>query len=482
MRYVYIDMETYKRKAHFEYFNSLAYPYAGMTVNVDITALLEKVKREKLSFFLTFCYCAARAANGVREFRQRIVGGRIVEFEWCQTTHTVALDDETYAYCDVDSRIDDFEIYIKKAVTAQETAKCCPSIAEAADEALGKIFVSSVPWVTYTSLVQPVPMPADSNPRLTWGKYFEENGRILLPVSVLCHHALVDGVHMSKFYRLLEKEMEALTKSTAECVNILGHFCGKRDIETLTSSALQEKYGIAKADVMVLFGGSILAGGDVLAEAMKSDIASKYIIVGGEGHTTETLREKISNEFAGVNTSELAEAELFEYYLEKKYGVCADYLETESTNCGNNISLLLNLLEEEDISFKSIILCQDATMQQRMAAGLKKYVADDVLVINYAAYEAHVSENNGSLHFDDNIYGMWEMDRYINLLMGEIPRLTDNTDGYGPNGKNYIAHVDIPNTVVSAFEKLKKVYSDNIREANPLYASEAAAYIEKGEK
>ena len=160
------------------------------------------------------------------------------------------------------------------------------------------------------------------------------------------------------------------------------------------------------------------------------------------------------------------------YYLEKKYGVCADYLETESTNCGNNISLMLNLLEEEDISFKSIILCQDATMQQRMAAGLKKYVADDVLIINYAAYEAHVSENNGSLHFDDNIYGMWEMDRYINLLMGEIPRLTDNTDGYGPNGKNYIAHVDIPNTVVSAFEKLKKVYSDNIREANPLYASE----------
>ena len=67
-------------------------------------------------------------------------------------------------------------------------------------------------------------------------------------------------------------------------------------------------------------------------------------------------------------------------------------------------------------------------------------------------------------------------------MMGEIPRLTDNTDGYGPNGKNYIAHVDIPNTVVSAFEKLKKVYSDNIREANPLYASEAAAYIEKGEK
>lgn len=471
MEYTYIDMTAYKRKAHFEYFNSLAYPYAGLTVNVDITKLLQKVKREKLPFFLTFCYCAARAANGVRELRQRIVNGKIVEFDWCQTTHTVALDDETYCYCDVDSRIDDFETYIKKAVAAQEAAKYQPSIDEDADEALGKIFVSSVPWVTYTALVQPVPMPADSNPRLTWGKYFEENGRILMPVSILCHHALVDGVHMSKFYQLLEMEMEALTKSTAECINILGRFCGKRDIQMLTGAVLQEKYGIKKADVMVLFGGSILAGGDVMAEAIRADIASKYIIVGGEGHTTEALREKISSEFEGVNTSQLAEAELFEYYLEKKYGVCADYLETESTNCGNNITLLLDLLKEEDIPFKSIILCQDAAMQQRMSAGLKKYADDDVLIINYAAYAAHVSENNGSLYFDENIHGMWEMDRYINLLMGEIPRLTDNADGYGPNGKDYIAHVDIPETVTSAFERLKKVYGDTIRKANPLYAS-----------
>ena len=38
MRYVYIDMETYKRKAHFEYFNSLAYPYAGMKMCIRDSA------------------------------------------------------------------------------------------------------------------------------------------------------------------------------------------------------------------------------------------------------------------------------------------------------------------------------------------------------------------------------------------------------------------------------------------------------------
>ena len=42
---------------------------------------------------------------------------------------------------------------------------------------------------------------------------------------------------------------------------------------------------------------------------------------------------------------------------------------------------------------------------------------------------------------------------------------------YGPNGKNYIAHVDIPENVMIAFEELKLVFGSETREANPLYAS-----------
>ena len=63
------------------------------------------------------------------------------------------------------------------------------------------------------------------------------------------------------------------------------------------------------------------------------------------------------------------------------------------------------------------------------------------------------------------------MDRYVNLLMGEIPRLTDNDAGCAPNGKNYIAHDDIPPEVRAAFERLQAVYGTQTRAANPLYAS-----------
>ena len=60
-----------------------------------------------------------------------------------------------------------------------------------------------------------------------------------------------------------------MNRRIAECINILGDFCGKRDVDELTKEELKRIYGIDQADVMVLFGGSILCGGDVLARAIR---------------------------------------------------------------------------------------------------------------------------------------------------------------------------------------------------------------------
>lgn len=260
-------------------------------------------------------------------------------------------------------------------------------------------------------------------------------------------------------------------ENTARCINILGQFCGKRDVAKLTSQELQKTYGITRADVMVLFGGSILCGGDVLAQAMKNNVAKKYVIVGGAGHTTNTLRAKMHDEFSDIETSDLSEAQIFAEYLKYKYRLTPDLLECKSTNCGNNITYLLRLLEENHIPFQNIILSQDATMQYRMEAGLRKYVGSNVQIINYAVYSVKVVVENSSLAYDKTIWGMWDINRYISLLLGEIPRLTDNQNGYGPKGKDFISHVDIPAEVEHAFKELCDEYPGFVRKANPEYSS-----------
>lgn len=260
-------------------------------------------------------------------------------------------------------------------------------------------------------------------------------------------------------------------RKTSECVNLLGHFCGRRDVRALDHKELRERLHIEQADVMVLFGGSILCGADVLAGAMRNNLAKKYMIVGGEGHTTESLRRKMHHEYPELETDGLPEADVFDHYLQYRYGLRADLLERSSTNCGNNVTCCLELLKKHRVDYKNILLVQDATMQRRMDAVFRKYIPASVSVINYASYAVDVIFREGRLQYDRSIRGMWDMDRYLTLLMGEIPRLKDDAGGYGPKGRNFIAHVEIPDQVLKAFDFLKKNFGSHIRTADPLYAS-----------
>lgn len=285
---------------------------------------------------------------------------------------------------------------------------------------------------------------------------------------------LIGGPRHEVFQRrfLQARDMAALkccAQQQAAWLNTLAEFCGLRDVPELTQEAIHQRIGEDQADVMVLFGGSILEGGAVLARAMQRGVARKYVIVGGEGHTTQSLRDRMHEAFPDMYTDGLPEAEVFDAYL-RKQGLCADLLETASTNCGNNITNLLGLLRAHDIPCGSVILVQDASMQCRMDAGLRLH-APACKIINYAAYTARFAEVEGQLCLHSDAWGMWDMARYITLLMGEIPRLRDDVEGYGPRGHGFIAHVDIPADVEQAFRLLQAFHGNHVRQANPAYAS-----------
>ena len=75
-------------------------------------------------------------------------------------------------------------------------------------------------------------------------------------------------------------------------------------------------------------------------------------------------------------------------------------------------------------------------MQRRMSAGLKREMPD-VTPINFASYRVRMAAEDGKLTYDHEPLGMWDPRRYLSLLMGEIPRLTDDEGGYGPKGAGF---------------------------------------------
>ncbi len=163
-----IDLSTYPRRTHFEYFSSLAYPYVGFTANVDVTNPIRFAKEHGGSSFLAILWVACKAANAVPELRQRIIDGQIVEFDHCNVGYTVALEDKTFCNCYTESRMS-LEEFLVDARQRQEEARKHPGFVNPDEDETGLIFASCVPWIAFTQCIQPAPIPADCTPRIVFG-------------------------------------------------------------------------------------------------------------------------------------------------------------------------------------------------------------------------------------------------------------------------------------------------------------------------
>ena len=65
---------------------------------------------------------------------------------------------------------------------------------------------SPMPWVTYTHISHTNSgKKENATPLFDWGKYYEKNGEMILPVSVQAHHSFVDGLHIGQFVDKLQK-------------------------------------------------------------------------------------------------------------------------------------------------------------------------------------------------------------------------------------------------------------------------------------
>ena len=212
MTYREIDLNLDPRKAHFDHFRHLTNPHVGVTVDVDVTELVQACKHNAWSFYLAFIRAAALAANRVPELRRRIRGAGMVEYDWCDTSHIELLEDGTYCYCALHHDPEQsWPAYMHYAENARAKARAGASLEE--DEGVeGQLFITTLPWLHYSQFTQPTAGPDDSNPRISWGRYAPDwRGRLMLPVTLLCHHSLVDGLQLAAFYREIESCLKHIT-------------------------------------------------------------------------------------------------------------------------------------------------------------------------------------------------------------------------------------------------------------------------------
>ena len=193
------------RQKHFDFFNNMDQPHFSLCANMEIHVLLDFIKKEALSFTTTMVYLIARTANEIPQFKQRIRGSEIVEHDFVQPSFTVntAIND-VFSFCTVEYDAD-FTIFAKRASEEIERMRTNPSF----EDEEGKddyLFLSAIPWVSFTNLHHAMHYsPVDSVPRIAWGKYFKEQDKTKMPLSVQAHHALVDGIHMGRYFQAFQE-------------------------------------------------------------------------------------------------------------------------------------------------------------------------------------------------------------------------------------------------------------------------------------
>ena len=67
------------------------------------------------------------------------------------------------------------------------------------------IYLTCVPWLSFTGLTHPTNGRDDCIPRIAWGKVERHGETWRMPVAIQVHHALVDGRHIGQFFAALEE-------------------------------------------------------------------------------------------------------------------------------------------------------------------------------------------------------------------------------------------------------------------------------------
>lgn len=237
-----------------------------------------------------------------------------------------------------------------------------------------------------------------------------------------------------------------------EALNTLAAYLARRDVEALTPTALSQP-----ADVLLLAGNCLLRSLELAAQALEDGLVERILITGGIGHSTNYLRTNVANhpDYHSVAVEGRAEADIFFDILVGHFDIPPEHIlvENQSTNCGANAQLSKELLDAKGIIAKRILLIQDPTMQRRTHASCERsWQGTGTEVISFAPFIPFVYEKKSrSIIVEGEGEGVWDFARFLSLVQGEIPRLLDNEDGYGPKGKNFIDHIDIPADVLEAY-------------------------------
>ena len=215
MNFTPIDLQTWPRGQMFYYFSQMAPTGYSMTVNVDVTEMRKPIREAGLKFFPAYLWLVTKNLNRQTEFKVAEKDGVLGFYDsltplyasFHENDHTFSLMWTEYT----DDFLQFHQAYLENQAQFGHNhgVLCQPQTPPPANA----YTVSCVPWVSFTHFaVHSYENKPYYFPSVEAGKFFEEAGRILMPLSITCHHATTDGYHIKCFLDSLQEDINGFMR------------------------------------------------------------------------------------------------------------------------------------------------------------------------------------------------------------------------------------------------------------------------------
>lgn len=211
MNYKIINKDTYYRKGVFRHFSEDCKCSTSMTARIDVTDLVNYSKHSGTKFYINFLYILSKVLNSRDDYKMGYLykTDELICYDSINPTQYIFHEDTETCTPVYSTYTEDFDLFYKNALEDINRAKQTREYGLDMENHPNWFDASYISWLSYDSLNIELP---DGYlffaPIINWGKYREENGRLVMPVSVRMNHAIADGYLIANVFRLLEQEIK----------------------------------------------------------------------------------------------------------------------------------------------------------------------------------------------------------------------------------------------------------------------------------
>ena len=201
-----IEKNTWDRWEIYDFFSGISNPFYMVSFTVDVTELKAFTKKHDCSFYYSMIYLCCEALKSADNFLYSCRDGEIYLLEERMPSFTDRKPESELFHIVTLPAHGDILAFCK---TAKEASSSQQGFIDMSHEGDDLAYFSCLPTLRMTALTNEFdlfsPGFAESNiPRISWGRYTENQGRLELTMSMEVNHRFVDGIHIEKFAAKLE--------------------------------------------------------------------------------------------------------------------------------------------------------------------------------------------------------------------------------------------------------------------------------------